>query len=61
MSCFRKLTEESAVSDSISGQKSISSYRPIKSCKYIPKEKVAAIQDLQSQKASIVEILRVLS
>lgn len=35
--------------------------RLIKSCKYIPKEKVAAIQDLQTQKASIVEILRVLS
>jgi hypothetical protein len=33
----------------------------IKSCKYLPKEKVAAIQDLQTQKASIVEILRVLS
>ncbi|MFM7793411.1 MAG: hypothetical protein ACKO90_36775, partial [Microcystis panniformis] len=35
--------------------------RLIKSCKYIPKEKVADIQDLQTQKASIVEILRVLS
>ncbi|MFM6407866.1 MAG: KilA-N domain-containing protein [Microcystis sp.] len=35
--------------------------RLIKSCKYIPKEKIAAIQDLQTQKASIVEILRVLS
>jgi hypothetical protein len=34
--------------------------RLLKSCKYIPKEKVAAIQDRQSQKASIVEILRVL-
>jgi len=35
--------------------------RLIKSSKYIPKEKVAAIQDLQTRKASIVEILRVLS
>jgi hypothetical protein len=34
--------------------------RLIKSCKYIPKGKVAVIQDLQAEKAAIVEILRVL-